>query len=111
MARYLEWQLDEREPVVARVHERVRGTIDDGQALIWNIEHADGQRMLWHGGGSFGETSQMVLFPDPHFGFVLLANDNAFSLDASCAVEQICRFGFGSTFRIYLALTESSRQR
>lgn len=31
--------------------------------------------MLWHGGGTFGETSQMVLYPDEQIGFVLLAND------------------------------------
>jgi hypothetical protein len=34
-----------------------------------------GQRLLWHGGGSFGMTSQMVLYPDTEDGYVLLAND------------------------------------
>lgn len=35
----------------------------------------DGERLLWHGGGSFGETSQIVLFPEAQEGYVLLAND------------------------------------
>jgi serine-type D-Ala-D-Ala carboxypeptidase/endopeptidase len=32
-------------------------------------------RLLWHGGGTFGMTSQVVLSPDDQEGFVLLTND------------------------------------
>ena len=31
--------------------------------------------MLWHGGGTFGMTSQVVLYPQTQEGYVLLAND------------------------------------
>lgn len=75
MARYLAWQVDERDPVVARAHALIHGTADDGQGLIWNIGRDGAERMLWHGGGSFGMTSQMVLYPDRREGYVLLAND------------------------------------
>jgi CubicO group peptidase (beta-lactamase class C family) len=75
MSRYLGWQLDEHAAVIARAHELIRGTGEDGQALIWNVGKDGGQRLLWHGGGSFGMTSQMVLYPDTGDGYVLLAND------------------------------------
>lgn len=75
MARYLAWQFDARSPVVARAHTRIRGTADEGEALIWNVGRDGDTPLLWHGGGSFGMTSQMVLFPGDRQGFVLLAND------------------------------------
>lgn len=75
MARYLAWHLNDGDLVVARSHALLRGTARDGQGLIWNIGDDHGRRLLWHGGGSFGETSQMVLFPDQRQGYVLLAND------------------------------------
>ncbi|KRG49175.1 hypothetical protein ARC20_02390 [Stenotrophomonas panacihumi] len=75
MARYLAWQLDESDPVVARAHAPIRGTRDDGEGMIWHLGRDHGARMLWHGGGGFGTTSQMVLYPDLGEGFVLLSND------------------------------------
>jgi serine-type D-Ala-D-Ala carboxypeptidase/endopeptidase len=75
MARYLAWQLDERDPVIARAHGLIHGTSEDGQGLIWNIGRDGTERMLWHGGGSFGMTSQILLYPDSRDGYVLLAND------------------------------------
>jgi serine-type D-Ala-D-Ala carboxypeptidase/endopeptidase len=75
MARYLVWQLDRQDPVIAQSHALIRGTADDGQASIWNLGKHGDEPILWHGGGSFGETSQVVLFPADQEGFVLLAND------------------------------------
>jgi len=75
MARYLAWQLDERDPVIARAHSLIDGAPDDGQGLIWNIGRDGNERMLWHGGGSFGMTSLILLYPDRTEGYVLLAND------------------------------------
>jgi hypothetical protein len=43
--------------------------------LIWNVASDHGSRMLWHGGGTFGMSSQVVLYPDTHEGYVMLAND------------------------------------
>jgi hypothetical protein len=43
--------------------------------MAWNLEIDHGQPIVSHGGGSFGTSSQMVLYPKQHEGFVLLAND------------------------------------
>lgn len=75
MAHYLAWQLNERDPIIARAHILIGGTPVDGEGLIWNIGRDRSERVLWHGGGSFGETSQMVLYPDDGEGMVALAND------------------------------------
>lgn len=75
MAQYLAWQLSPSSAIIERSHTLIRGTGEDGEALIWNVGVDAGRPILWHGGGSFGETSQMVLFPSEQEGFVLLTND------------------------------------
>ncbi|HEX4151873.1 MAG TPA: serine hydrolase domain-containing protein [Steroidobacteraceae bacterium] len=76
MAKYLRWQLNETNPVVRLSHQPLLGDTTDGKGLIWNLgADAGGRRMLWHGGGTFGMTSQVVLYPDDREGFALLAND------------------------------------
>lgn len=75
MAKYVLWQLDESKPAVRVAHELIEGNATDGKALIWNVTSEHGSRLLWHGGGTFGMTSQVVLYPDHHEGYVLLAND------------------------------------
>jgi CubicO group peptidase (beta-lactamase class C family) len=75
MARYVEWQLDEANPEIMLAHEPTKGDSQSVKALIWNLGTLDGSRMLWHGGGTFGMSSQVVLFPSYNEGYVLLAND------------------------------------
>jgi hypothetical protein len=53
----------------------LQGDNTNGEALIWNVTMEQGSRLFWHGGGTFGMTSQVVLYPDDHEGYVLLAND------------------------------------
>jgi serine-type D-Ala-D-Ala carboxypeptidase/endopeptidase len=43
--------------------------------------------MLWHGGGSFGMSAQIVLFPKQHGGYALLANDSCKGTES--ALEEI----------------------
>jgi hypothetical protein len=43
--------------------------------MAWNLGKDQGQPIVWHSGGSFGMSSQAVLYPKQHEGFVLLAND------------------------------------
>jgi len=45
--------------------------------------------MLWHGGGTFGMTSQVVLYPQTQEGYVLLANDACEGTEG--ALKQIAR--------------------
>ena len=75
MEKYLRWQLDEANPVIALAHQPLLGKVEDGEGLIWNLAVDRGTRILWHGGGTFGMSSQIVLYPDAQEGFVLLAND------------------------------------
>ena len=75
MARYLRFQLDQRNAAIDASHQPLEGTVDDGEAMAWNLGRDSGQPMLWHGGGSFGMSSQVVLYPRQQQGFVLLAND------------------------------------
>jgi CubicO group peptidase (beta-lactamase class C family) len=75
MVRYVRWQLDENVPAIKLAHQPLVGTQADGEGLIWNMALDNGQRMLWHGGGTFGMTSQVVLYPQTQEGYVLLAND------------------------------------
>ena len=75
MAKYLRWQLDEATPVIRLAHQPLHGNVEDGEGLIWNLAVDGGTRILWHGGGTFGMSSQIVLYPTAQEGFVLLAND------------------------------------
>lgn len=75
MARYVAWHLNEKNPVVAQAHAVIEGDAVNGKGMIWNEGMEHGERILWHGGGSFGMSSQVVLYPDSGQGFVLLAND------------------------------------
>jgi D-alanyl-D-alanine-carboxypeptidase/D-alanyl-D-alanine-endopeptidase len=75
MANYARWQLDESIAVIRLAHQPIYADLASGQALIWNVAMDHGSRMLWHGGGTFGMSSQVVLYPDQHEGYVLLAND------------------------------------
>jgi D-alanyl-D-alanine-carboxypeptidase/D-alanyl-D-alanine-endopeptidase len=79
LAKYASWQLAERDPVVRKSHELIRGDLRDfGMGLIWDEATVDGERRLWHSGGAFGMSSQMELFPEAGIGIVLLANDGGF---------------------------------
>jgi CubicO group peptidase (beta-lactamase class C family) len=77
MVKYARWQLDERDPVIARAHQPIWGSADSFAAgLIWDIgKTPDDERKLWYGGGTFGMSSQMILLPDSRRAYVLLAND------------------------------------
>ena len=75
MAKYVRWQLDDSDPVIRLSHHVLMGKADDGDAMAWNLGKDQGQPIVWHSGGSFGMSSQAVLYPKQHEGFVLLAND------------------------------------
>ncbi len=79
LANYVSWQLAERDPIVRKSHELIRGNIREfGVGLVWDEAVVNGERRLWHSGGAFGMSSQMELFPDAKIGIVLLANDGGF---------------------------------
>lgn len=76
--RYMAWNLDESDPVVALAHRvTFRHTDERGDdiGLYWFVNSKNGKRLVRHGGGSFGTTGFELLYPDSKLGIVLLAND------------------------------------
>lgn len=79
MMRYAAWQTEEADPVVRKAHEPLAGILDDfATSLIWDETTKGGERKIWHSGGVYGMSSQLILFPDKHQAYVLLANDGCF---------------------------------
>ncbi len=77
MVKYADWQLNEHDPVIAQAHQPLWGSAGSFAAgLIWDIgKTPDGERKLWHSGGTFGMSSQLILLPDSQQAYVMLAND------------------------------------
>lgn len=76
MAKYLRWQLDAKDPVIHLLHQPLVGHAQEGVAMAWNMATKGGQPLLWHGGGSFGMSSEVMLYPEQHEGYALFANDS-----------------------------------
>ncbi len=80
MARYLQWHLDEGDPLIAQSHAVVSGDLQSfAEGLGWNVALTDQGRKIWQSGGVYGMSSQMILFPAERVGLVLLANDAGFN--------------------------------
>jgi serine-type D-Ala-D-Ala carboxypeptidase/endopeptidase len=86
--RYLQWNLDESDEVVALAHRvTFKGTDERGDdiGLYWFLNRKNGRRLVRHAGGSFGTTSFVLLYPEAKVGIVLLANDAGASTEATLA--------------------------
>ncbi|AVR97674.1 hypothetical protein C9I28_20070 [Pseudoduganella armeniaca] len=86
--RYLQWNLDESDEVVALAHRiTFKGTDERGDdiGLYWFLNRKNGRRLVRHAGGSFGTTSFALLFPEAKIGIVLLANDAGASTETTLA--------------------------
>jgi serine-type D-Ala-D-Ala carboxypeptidase/endopeptidase len=75
LARFVRWQLDESNPAVALSHQPLVHGSDEDVAMAWHVETLNDAPVISHGGGSFGTSSQIVLFPHAKRGYALLAND------------------------------------
>jgi CubicO group peptidase (beta-lactamase class C family) len=91
MARYLEWHLNEADPLIGRSHAVVFGDLPSfAQGMGWNMANtAELGRKVWQSGGVFGMSSQMVLFPEDGIGLVLLANDAGFNTQGQLDVAAL----------------------
>ncbi len=80
MIKYAAWQVAETDPVVKLSHAPLNGDAKTyASGLIWDEgPAADGERKIWHSGGLYGMSSQLILFPDAGQAYVLLANDACF---------------------------------
>jgi D-alanyl-D-alanine-carboxypeptidase/D-alanyl-D-alanine-endopeptidase len=75
LAKFIRWQLNEKDPVANQSHQPLIGSERDGVGMAWQLAYDGDQPMVWHGGGSFGTSAQVVLFPKQREGYALLAND------------------------------------
>jgi serine-type D-Ala-D-Ala carboxypeptidase/endopeptidase len=89
MIRYVAWHLDEKDPIIKQSHGILEGDLKTyARGMNWNMAlTGDGDRKIWQSGGSFGMSSQLLLFPDSHTGFILLANEGCF--DTQGELEKI----------------------
>jgi len=85
MAKFVRWQLQEQDRVIEQSHQPLVGNQQEGVAMAWHLALEGGQPMLWHGGGSFGMSAQVVLFPQRYEGYVLLANDTCVGTESALA--------------------------
>ncbi|TDW96313.1 serine hydrolase domain-containing protein [Dinghuibacter silviterrae] len=77
MTRYMAYQLEEKEAVVRLSHQVAWGNIQQlAVGLNWILNtNFDGQRKVSHDGTTFGFTSCSILYPERHFGVVIMANE------------------------------------
>jgi serine-type D-Ala-D-Ala carboxypeptidase/endopeptidase len=89
MVRYVRWHLNETDPVIKTAHDLLEGDpLQYARAMGWSVQTTtDGERRLNQSGGSYGFSSQVVLFPDDKTGFVLLANEGC--MDSQGELEKL----------------------
>lgn len=78
MINYINYQLDESNPVVKLIHTPTWGDMKTlAIGFNWQMDNngKNHQRQLWHTGGTFGFNSYMVMYPDQQIGIVLLTNE------------------------------------
>lgn len=77
LIRYAVWHLGEDDPVIRQAHSLIAGTLDSyGRGMNWYVAVTpEGERKVWQSGGTFGMSSQLILFPEAREAYVLLAND------------------------------------
>jgi len=78
MLRYLKFHLNESNDVVALSHKLTTGDIN-GHAigLNWQEQMTSArQKKIWQSGGTFGFSSYCAIYPELHFGIVLLTNES-----------------------------------
>lgn len=78
MVKYLKYQLEERDAAVRLSHRAAWGNPDQQAiGLNWNLNKTvDSKRRLQESGGTFGFASYCELYPELHFGIVLLSNES-----------------------------------
>jgi tetratricopeptide (TPR) repeat protein len=76
MAKYLAYQLDERNAAVRLTHLATWGdTANFGLGFNWLLGSFEGHREVHHDGTTFGFTSYCLLVPDLHFAVMIMTNE------------------------------------
>ena len=75
MLKYIKMYLESNDPVVKQSMNLLAGNEKYGRAYAWNtFEFDQADKMLYHNGGTFGESSWIALYPDKKIGIFLVTN-------------------------------------
>ncbi len=79
LSKYVQWHLDEGDPLVRASHTPPGGNADDPAegymlGLNWQMMRHEGVRRLWQDGNIPGYSSRIVLYPELKVGVVILTN-------------------------------------
>lgn len=77
MTRYMIYQLEEKSEAVRLTHQAAWGNADEfAVGMNWFLGKTfDGKRKISNDGTTFGFTTCFVLYPEQHFGVVILTNE------------------------------------
>jgi CubicO group peptidase (beta-lactamase class C family) len=77
MLKYIKFQLDEENRAVKLSHQVTYGNLNEmATGLFWSMDQApNGNRDIWHSGGSFGFSNFCLISLDTDFGVILLSNE------------------------------------
>jgi CubicO group peptidase (beta-lactamase class C family) len=77
MLKYIGYEMDEKNPVVALTHAPTWGDIQYyAMGLNWQMAHRAGnERSIFQSGGTRGFSSSLTFYPELHTGIVLLTNE------------------------------------
>jgi len=75
MLKYIKMYLESNDPVIKQSMYLLAGNEKYGRAYAWNtFEFDQPDKMLYHNGGTFGESSWIALYPDKKIGIFLVTN-------------------------------------
>lgn len=75
MLKFIKMYLESNDPVVKQSMNLLAGNEKYGRAYAWNtFEFDQPDKMLYHNGGTFGESSWIALYPDKKIGIFLVTN-------------------------------------
>ncbi|MEM8486899.1 MAG: serine hydrolase domain-containing protein [Bacteroidota bacterium] len=79
LGRYVQWHLNEDDPLVKLSHTPPGGSAEDpaegfSLGLNWQMMRYEGVRRLWQDGNIPGYSSRVVMYPELNLGVVILAN-------------------------------------
>jgi CubicO group peptidase (beta-lactamase class C family) len=79
MLKYLQLNLNERNPAIKLAHQPIFDISEEGAdsiGLFWfTKKSAENEKVIYHAGGSFGTTSYCEIHPDQQDGIIMLTND------------------------------------
>jgi CubicO group peptidase (beta-lactamase class C family) len=77
MAKYMQYQLEEKDPAVKMTHEAYWGDVTTfAIGMNWFLgKSADGKRKIRDDGTTFGFTTYILLYPEHRFGITLMSNE------------------------------------